>query len=245
MSDLPGRFDELAAEYVMGVLEPGEMLAVREDALTERGLADAIAAWERRLAPLADLVMPVAPPASLWQRLDAATADTPPVAEVVPMRPRPAAAPASRPARPSMMRRPGFWQATTAAALALAAAFAGIAFLPREAPPASFAALAPLGAPQVAFTAEARPDGVIVVSAIAPAAVPSGRDLELWLLTPGSARPASLGVLPAGGKSITLDAPPPEGSQLLVSLEPSGGSPTGQPTGQVLYGGKLSIPSHT
>jgi anti-sigma-K factor RskA len=27
---------------------------------------------------------------------------------------------------------------------------------------------------------------------------------------------------------------------LLVSLEPKGGSPTGQPTGPVLYGGQLT-----
>jgi anti-sigma-K factor RskA len=30
------------------------------------------------------------------------------------------------------------------------------------------------------------------------------------------------------------------GTQLLVSLEPKGGSPTGQPTGPVIYGGKLT-----
>ena len=32
----------------------------------------------------------------------------------------------------------------------------------------------------------------------------------------------------------------PPGTQLLVSLEPRGGSPTGQPTGPVLYGGRLA-----
>jgi anti-sigma-K factor RskA len=32
---------------------------------------------------------------------------------------------------------------------------------------------------------------------------------------------------------------PMNGLQLLVSLEPRGGSPTGQPTGPVLYGGTL------
>jgi anti-sigma-K factor RskA len=29
-------------------------------------------------------------------------------------------------------------------------------------------------------------------------------------------------------------------TQLLVSLEPQGGSPTGQPTGPVLWGGRLA-----
>ena len=78
------------------------------------------------------------------------------------------------------------------------------------------------------------------MSAVAPASVPDGRDLELWLLPPGAQRPTSLGVLPSGGKLVVPGAPLPDGSQLLVSLEPRGGSPTGQPTGQVLYGGTLA-----
>ncbi|HEX3992345.1 MAG TPA: hypothetical protein VHX39_14335, partial [Acetobacteraceae bacterium] len=71
------------------------------------------------------------------------------------------------------------------------------------------------------------------------------RALEsLWLLPlrwrrfAGETRPRSLGVLPASGirmvDALTL------GTQLLVSLEPRGGSPTGQPTGPVLYGGRLT-----
>jgi anti-sigma-K factor RskA len=47
-------------------------------------------------------------------------------------------------------------------------------------------------------------------------------------------------VLPITGRMLTLPARPPTGTQLLISLEPRGGSPTGQPTGPVLYGGKLT-----
>ena len=57
-------------------------------------------------------------------------------------------------------------------------------------------------------------------------------------MPPGATKPASLGVIPAEGKVV-----PPgikAGTMLLVSLEPKGGSPTGQPTGPVLYAGKLS-----
>jgi anti-sigma-K factor RskA len=109
----------------------------------------------------------------------------------------------------------------------------------------SIAAIGPMGAPPPAFLAQAAPDGRVSVAAVSPGAVPNGRDLELWLLPPGAQRPTSLGVLPSGGKSLLLSAVPPDGSQLLVSLEPQGGSPTGQPTGAVLYGGKLAQPSGT
>jgi anti-sigma-K factor RskA len=39
---------------------------------------------------------------------------------------------------------------------------------------------------------------------------------------------------------MVLTTPPPEGAQLLVSQEPKGGSPTGLPTGPVLYGGTIA-----
>jgi anti-sigma-K factor RskA len=102
-----------------------------------------------------------------------------------------------------------------------------------------------MGGPAPAFLAELQPDGRILVSAVAPASVPDGRELELWLLPPGAQRPTSLGTLPSGGKSIQLPTSPPVGSQLLVSLEPTGGSPTGQPTGAVLYGGRIQTRSGT
>jgi anti-sigma-K factor RskA len=238
----------LAAEYVMGLLDGGEMLAVRRQALTDATLAGSIQFWERRLMPIVDLVPPVPPPLALWSRVDqsvnAAVRESAVDSTVVPLRPRPAQ-------QGGAWRSVGLWRATTFASLALAAAFAAVAFLPqldlfrRAAPPTAIAALAPLGGPAPAFLAELRTDGRILVSAVAPAAVPDGRDLELWLLTPGSQRPQSLGVLPSGGKSLLIGPPPPVGSQLLVSLEPRGGSPTGQPTGQVLYGGTLAVRSGT
>jgi anti-sigma-K factor RskA len=67
--------------------------------------------------------------------------------------------------------------------------------------------------------------------------VPKGRDLQLWSLPDGATVPASLGVLPADGKQV--QASPAAGGQLLVSLEPAGGSPTGAPTGPVVYSGRL------
>ena len=67
------------------------------------------------------------------------------------------------------------------------------------------------------------------------------QDMELWLLPPGEA-PRSLGLLtPAGGERDLAreDLETLAGAALAVSLEPAGGSPTGQPTGPVLYHGPI------
>jgi anti-sigma-K factor RskA len=212
----------LAAEYVLGVLSGAERRVIDARAAAEPGLAAEIGTWERLLAPLAALVPPVEPPAELWPRLERAIA---PAANVVPF-------PSARSVR--------LWQGATAAALALAACFAVVAVLPRPPQPVAVAALAPLNGAAPAFVVRVLPGGGLTIAAVAPAAVPTGRDLELWALPAGATRPTSLGVLPQGGTTVaasTLTAP---GGKLLVSLEPKGGSPTGQPTGSVLYGGTIT-----
>lgn len=57
--------DGLAAEYVLGSLDAAERRQVDARRRTDRPLAAAIAAWERRLAPLSDREPGLAPPAHL------------------------------------------------------------------------------------------------------------------------------------------------------------------------------------
>ena len=71
-----------------------------------------------------------------------------------------------------------------------------------------------------------------------------GRVLELWLIAEGSDAPMSLGVLPDDAETrFTLS---PDVAQqltngvLAISDEPSGGSPTGAPTGDVLAIGPVT-----
>ena len=76
------------------------------------------------------------------------------------------------------------------------------------------------------------------------AAVEPTRALELWAIAPGG-KPISLGLVPSSGKGrIQLSKEQQElltaPVTLAVSLEPQGGSPTGQPTGPVLYQGALA-----
>ena len=54
----------LAAEYVLGTLTAYEAGLIVRAMATDAQLAEAVVAWERWLAPLADLVAPEAPPPS-------------------------------------------------------------------------------------------------------------------------------------------------------------------------------------
>ena len=59
--------DGLAAEYVLGSLEPAERAAVEARSKAEAPLAAAIEAWQRRLGPLSANVPEVEPPADLFK----------------------------------------------------------------------------------------------------------------------------------------------------------------------------------
>lgn len=181
---------------------------------------------------------------------------------VLPLTPRPTIVspaiepplvPRLRAATAQAARRPRLWpwKLATLGSLALAAGVAAIALLPNVASrlgvpngiirgaPTQIAALMPPGSGTAGFLAAAQPDGTVVLTALATVAVPSGRDLELWVLPPGAKTPASLGVLPAAGRRVTLPGMPAKGTQLLVSVEPLGGSPSGAPTGAVVYAGSF------
>jgi anti-sigma-K factor RskA len=57
---------------------------------------------------------------------------------------------------------------------------------------------------------------------------------------PGSGAPRSLGLISDKGATVVKKSRVLEGTAALaVSLEPPGGSPTGAPTGPILYVGKL------
>ncbi|MET0934950.1 MAG: anti-sigma factor, partial [Luteibacter sp.] len=83
----------------------------------------------------------------------------------------------------------------------------------------------------------------LLVVPASPAAVAADRNTELWLIPQGGA-PISVGVFPpADPKRFHLDKALLDRlgptAALAVSLEPVGGSPTGQPTGPVIAKGAI------
>jgi anti-sigma-K factor RskA len=64
---------------------------------------------------------------------------------------------------------------------------------------------------------------------------------ELWGIAGPTAHPVPLGVIPSGG-TLRLAKLPRNigaGATLAISIEPPGGSPTGLPTGPVVFMGTL------
>lgn len=225
----PGRADAVAAEYVLGTL-PGRARARFERiARSEPSVADAVRNWQERLLPLSEALPPVKPPARVWTAILA--------------RVRGDAAVLSRPSPPRA--RLGWWRGLALASMAVAVAL-GVAYLrlAAERPEGALVViLAGADAKPALLAATDRSSRTLSVTAIAPLALAADRALELWML-PAQGNPRSLGlVLPAGSARIALPATADQVLRdvpgLAVSLEPKGGSPTGLPTGPVLYSGPV------
>ncbi len=224
-----GGDDILAAEYVVGVLPADERRAVAARIESDPAFARLIDRWEVHLSPIAsaypEVAVPAAVKAAIDRRLFARSA---------------AAAP-----RVSLWSSLALWRGLAAAAVALAALIAVAYFVapPSDQSPQRYvASLAPQQSDVhyfVVYDARTHDVGLSHVTG----ARPEGRDFELWVIEQGK-DPVSLGVIPVG-QSVHLAVAQAmrdriaAGAVFAISLEPPGGSPTGQPTGPVVASGDL------
>jgi anti-sigma-K factor RskA len=229
----------LAAEYVLGVLSAEERRAVETRMAEEASFAREVADWEERLGGIASYVPPVTPPAQSWLRIEAALGGPPLAAD-------PRTIPTA-----STWQSLAFWRGLGIASSALAAAcvaaliYVGMRPTP-QAPPRTplLATLTGLKTKQPNFVAAIGADGQSLMIVPAALLTTDKRSMELWLIPQGG-KPASLGLI-AAGQPVRLNVPAEllqhvgTGATLAVSLEPPGGSPTGQPTGEVIAHGDLS-----
>jgi len=219
----PEELHVLAGEYVLGVLEPDAAREVEASLATHELLRRAVTFWEEHLASLSSLAARIEPPAHLWDLI---------AARVGPM---------PAPAAPGFWNSLSLWRWSTAAAAAIAAVLAlYIAVVPPSPAPTFVAVLHAPQKDQAAWVATAGRSGLLI-HAVAGGAAPNDRAFELWAIAPGATKPQSLGVIPADGR-LALGALPAavrDGGVLAISIEPLGGSPTGQPTGPVVFAGTL------
>lgn len=77
--------------------------------------------------------------------------------------------------------------------------------------------------------------------ALDPPSIRGDQSLQLWLI-PANGKPRSLGLMHTRELNrVDIRRQPLAGNlTLAISLEPHGGSPTGLPTGPVLFNGPLS-----
>jgi anti-sigma-K factor RskA len=88
-------------------------------------------------------------------------------------------------------------------------------------------------------------DGRVEMIPLTDINVPPGRALEIWTLWDRNVGPRSVGLIDrAQTVRLNLDKLPPTGPDQLfeITLEPAGGSPTGRPTGPILFKGTTSRP---
>jgi len=211
----------IAAEYVLRLLPPEELARVEERLGVDPAFRDLVAQWSEDFASFTDDIPAIAPPpaleAQLMRRL---------FGEAEPR------------------RRWSLWPALLGGLVA--AGLAVWAFNPvilgRDAP--EFAAR--IAAEDGSLIVEARfdPDTRRLVVERTAGEVPEGRDLELWLVHVADSTTTSLGVLPREEDGV-IEISAPLAAQfpdnaLALSVEPVGGSPTGQATGPVVAIGPIT-----
>jgi anti-sigma-K factor RskA len=224
--DQPQLIDALASEYVLGTLRGAARRRFERWRSENWHIASRVQTWESRLIPLALGLPPLAPAPEVWRAIEA----------------RIGIAEASRavPARRAAMR-------ALAAAVVVCAVAAGGFFAWRMTLPPQLQPVATIKAAQGpgvwSIETDARGARLRAV-ALAGAVARPGHSFELWALPQGGGAPVSLGLLPdAGQLERTLSATQQDAlahaSKLAVSLEPPRGSPSGAPTGPVLFVAEL------
>ena len=228
--DSPELRERLAAEYVIGTM-PGRSRRRFERLMADDpALARMVGDWADRLSPL-DMVIPAEePPAHVWRAIERRIGG-----EV-------AASPTS--SLHQWLNSLAFWRGLAlAGGLATAALALFLTVAPRTLPPTVVAILAGHGGDAGWVAVSGPKAGEVIFSAVAPKAESKPHDFELWGIAAGGP-PRPLGLLPerpGGTVTLPMTELPPPGGVLAVSFEPPGGSPTGSPTGPVLYQGKVLI----
>ena len=209
--DEPENLDLLAAEYALGTLRGPARRSFERRRRRDPFVDRRVTAWEERFVLLSLQLKPVAPSADVWRALQRRIGGS------------------SRSA----------WRALAAAvALVAVLGFGWIVWQELRSPQAMAEFASASGETLWRVELAARGDRLEVATLGTPD-VPDARARELWALPKGGA-PVSLGLMPASGEvRLALDARQraalKAAANIAVSDEPAGGSPTGAPTGDVLY----------
>lgn len=226
----------LAAEYALGVLSREERTAFAARLEHEPHLRELVRSWDENLISLADDVQPVAPPPQVLTALEKRLF-TPANTNMAP--------------RAAWWNSLALWRGLSVASLAGLIVIAGLYMNAREL--AQNLASAP---PPVTYVSEL--DGeqqAVRLIALYEAGhdvlklhrthgqAPENRSFELWYIGDDGV-PKSLGVLPVDANGV-IELPEDARDTMLtatlaITEEPAGGSPSGEPTGDVLASGKLS-----
>lgn len=211
----------LAADYAIGLMSSAARRRFEQLLLDDAALRTELAQWQEHLASLTDAVAEQPVPDRVWHSITAR------------IDPQELHVPHKRP----------FWnwlRITMAVCSLVIAVTLGVIYTRDE---VRYTATLASADAKPALRVQAHAD-YLQVEPLSLTAITPEQNLELWAI-PADGKPISLGVIPAGGKgkvelSEAQKALIGKPIALAVSLEPKGGSPTGQPTGPVLYQGALA-----
>ena len=218
--------DAVAAEYALGTLQGAARRRFERLLKGDPQLRQVVAQWRDRLAPLDDLVAPVQPPARVWRKIEDRIAGT-------------------RRGR-GWLGNVAFWRGASFISAACALLLAVyVALQPPRTPETMVVVMSgDQGKPAmtVSWPMQARGKPKLRIRVMGHPDMPPGTSWELWMLPEGNQKPVSLGLI---GTASTQELAVAENvapminraAGLAMSQEPAGGSPTGQPTGPVLYKG--------
>jgi anti-sigma-K factor RskA len=216
-----------AGEYVIGTLSADERRAVEDALAHDSSVRAAVETWQRHLAPLSLTLDEVSPPDHIWPEIEQrlSSADTAPTPVVL------------------LRRSRDRWRAAALTIAAIAAGFVA-ATVDRllkapQMPRGDYVAVVnrPGDQPALIIRVDLASQRVFV----RPVAtnVPPGHSLELWYIGDHKT-PKSMGLIDKADRDIPWPAGASiEKADFAVSVEPQGGSPTGAPTGPVVYSGQL------
>jgi len=217
--------EKLASEYVIGTLRGRARARFQALLRYDPGLRQIVAEWEARLTPLAVAAGEIAPPTRVWRAVAQRIAG-------------------------GATKGLAFWRGlavTSTAFVLILAAFIGLA--PRPEPPMAMVAVMSddKGEPALVVSwppMKATRDPYVRIKVVQehPVMAP-GTTWEMWMLPRGKAAPVSMG-LSTTDADQTMRIKPTlaermEGAYgMAMSVEPEGGSPTGAPTGPVIFKGQ-------
>ena len=223
----------LAAEYVLGTLRGPARRRYEALLQTRPDWRQATDWWASRLHLLALTSPPATPAPRVWRNIESRLFGSRVTSQAT-----------------------GWWRALALGSSALALVMAFLLADTLQRPPVPSVVVSQPALVALMNNEEAKPawllslnkgkggDTVLRVVTLPGAAPVEGKSFELWVLPPDKSAPISLGLMPLAGTETLRVAgditPLLTHGGLAVSLEPAGGSPTGQPTGAVLYQGKLA-----
>jgi anti-sigma-K factor RskA len=224
--------DKLAAEYVLGTMSAR---ARRRFAIHLRGnpqLRRAVSEWETRLSPLTDVLPAIEPPARVWRAIKMRLK----IGQVI---------------RSGFWESLSFWRVSSFASGLLALALIVFVATPNLQTPVDAGRMVvvmnDLATKKPAMTASwesgQRGGRMLRIRVIGHAEMTPNTAWELWMLPGGDQKPVSLGLITTHETQVVkipeaLAARLDAAHGLAMSVEPAGGSPTGLPTGPVLYAGE-------